>query len=114
MKQVARLVVASVAGRVHVQHDDVVELEALDLADVGDLDAGPEGELLRAHAAQSGDLGAAQAFVGAVGLFGVAGQQRDGRARLAGGEIAQRLGDERDGGAGGGEAERPSRRARPP
>ena len=51
-----------VAGLVDVDHHDVVELEALDLRDVGDVDAGLEVELVAADAAQRGDLGAAQAL----------------------------------------------------
>ena len=77
-------------------HHDVVELEALHLADVGHLDAGAEGELLGAHAAQVRDLGAAQALVVASACSG----WRASSATVARGsradERAQRLGQERD------------------
>src|SRR5438045_1128715 len=49
MEQVARPVLVGVTRRVDVDHDDVVELEALDVRDVGDIDAGLEVELVAAH-----------------------------------------------------------------
>ena len=85
-----------VARRVDVDHHDVVELEALDLRDVGDVDAGLEVELVAAHAAQRGHLGAAQAVEVGVGLLGVARDHRARRGRLARHQVAQRVGEERD------------------
>jgi hypothetical protein len=111
VEEVARLVVAAVAGGVRVEHDDVVELEALTWRTSVTSTPGRNANSCARHAAQRGHLGAAQPVEVTVGLLGVAGQQRDGGARLARGQLAQRLGQERDGGADAREAERLDRRA---
>src|SRR4051812_21455464 len=67
VEHVAGPALIGVARGVDVDHDDVVELEALDLGDVGDVDPGLEVELVAADPAQRGDLGVAQALEVGVG-----------------------------------------------
>ena len=83
MQEVARVVADRVVLLVRIEHDHVVELEALDLANVGDVDAGQEREVLAGDQAQARDLGQAQGLVVGQRLLGIAGDQRDRGARLA-------------------------------
>ena len=112
MKEMAGFIVAAVAAGVHVEQHHVVELQSLDLAHVGHVDAGAKGEILGAHAAQAGHLGPAQALEVAIGLLGVAGQQGHRGARLAQQEIAQGLGQKSHRRARRGKAKGLDRRAR--
>src|SRR3954470_24063740 len=96
VEHVARPVLVRVARRVDVDHDDVVELEALDLRDVGDVDAGLEVELVAAYAAQRGHLGATQAVEIRVGLLRVARDHGAARGRLARHEVSQRVAEKGD------------------
>ena len=94
--QVAGPVLVRVARVVDVDHDDVIELEALHARHIGDVDARLEVELVAAHAAQRGDLGAAEAVEVRVRLLGVARDHGARRGRLARHQVAQRIAEERD------------------
>ena len=74
--------------------DLVVELEALHLAHVRDVDAGPEEEVLIRHAAEIRHLAASEALEVEVRLLGVARDHGHGGERLAARQVAQRLGKE--------------------
>ena len=61
MEQVPRFVVVRVARRGDLDQHHVVELEAFDLAHVGDVDAGAERKVLLRDQAHVRHLGVAQA-----------------------------------------------------
>ena len=94
MPRLRRLGVAR--GR-RLEEDHLVELEALRLTDVGDVEAALPSEVLFAHAAHVRDLRAHEAVVIDLGLLRETREERDVRIGLVRRELAERIGEERDG-----------------
>jgi hypothetical protein len=71
--------------------NNVVKLQPLDLPDVRDVHAGLERKILVVDATQVGHLTPLETVVVKVGLFGVAGDDRDGSAGLGHRKLTQGL-----------------------
>ena len=99
------------AVRVDAEQDHVVELEPLRGADVRDLNAGGEGEVLIGDELDVGDLSSLKRLVPGDRVLLVEGEEGDVRAGLAPDEIAQGPGEPGHRLAHTGEAEVPNRSA---
>ena len=94
MEEVAALQGVGVVCGVDVEEDDVVELEALDLGDVGDVDAGAKGEVVVGDEAEVGDLGEDEGVGVEFGLGSIAGDEGDRGEGFSRDEGAEGVGEE--------------------